>query len=628
MEIIRKKICLEEFRSHINGALDYVGSAMTDDGNFGAFVKDANSFDIAGWTGYCGTIRTCEMMRRYNILMNILRNSIHVQHGKNLSCQDTSNSYYNKFYLDFDYNGTFNDFLFNENTGVLYESAFTLNGNYYVYNGNEGDVAYDYVILISDDDAPIYEKYFGFDFVKEVHTIVYTNDNRFNQPPFIPINVLLTNETDNIGLMSLYVNPDEEENYDFPKNYSEDNKYDWFEKELFERYLEGPVPGYKTFTEDYPVIDSKLNTLRDKIYIQDDNGATLPAIFEDFPGAVGENKGKFFKAIFYTGASASDGIYETVDGVVVTNTQEQKPFPINSNVYYIIYAGDPDITTSGWTDNDGHVHYRETTHCDEYLWWEVIPSDTDDLVCADDEDVPPNTTQYRTQTIFETLKYVIIDTPASNGDYYYFLVKYDNGDPEMGGTTARIPFTEGEVFNKDAYEFEETITYTGDVIKKISIEDNYISFTYVLDAIFNDDSYTNYTGGTIYNETYQYHTDVEGIVALDGYDAVRYWYNYIDFDGAKVQIENKDFNLSRQGNVSEVSGMTTGDVWRKDDTVHNSPIIKEDYLMGITLNGINEVDVEINRGNAAAFESHFRLTECNSLDDIETNGNGGFFNIE
>lgn len=646
MEVIRKKICLDDFRSHICGALNCVSGTANNvnSGNFGGFVYDADAFDISGWTGYSGITRTTEMMRRYNVLLDILRRSTHVKHAVNLSCKDNSNTYFNKFYLEFDYTGSTEDFFFKEKIGVLPESDFTYYTNYYTYNGNENDTNYDYLILISDEDLELYNRYFGFGFVQKVHEIIYSGDSRFNVVPYVPVNVLLTHSFDDLGLMSLYEDEDldyEIPNYSndgkekygvFPMSYSNGNKYDWFEKSGFTRYITGPEPGTKAFTEDErPSLESKLTTLRDKIYIQDDNGKTLPAIFEDFDGTTDESNGKFFKAIFYTGASASDGVYETKtkDGVteVVTNTTEEKPWPINSNVYYIITSGEADITTSDWTDDEGYVHHKVVEHCDEYRWWEVIPTDVE-LVCADDEDVPANVEKYRTQTVFETLKNVIMETPASNGDYYYFLVKYDN----MPDKPARIPYTVGQVFNKDVFESGNTKIYSADKILNINIytKDNsdYIEFTYVLGGIFNGENYTSFTGGTIYNENYAYFEGREGEIDLDGYTNVSYWYNYIDFDGAKEEITNREFNLSRQANMSEVSEMTTENVWRKDGSVYNSPIFKEDFLMGITKNGVTDIEVDINRGNASAFEKHFRLSECNSFDDIETNGNGGFFSIE
>ena len=85
MEIIRKKISLEPFKSHINGILPFVGG--TGDTNFGEFVYDNRN------------IRTCEMMRRYNYLLEILRRSLHLKRLANVNdCNIDKGGKYNKYF--------------------------------------------------------------------------------------------------------------------------------------------------------------------------------------------------------------------------------------------------------------------------------------------------------------------------------------------------------------------------------------------------------------------------------------------------------------------------------------------------------------------------------------------------
>ena len=620
MEIIRKKICLDEFRSHICGALPYCGSAMEDSGNFGGFVLDKDDE------------RTTNMMRKYNVLLDILRNSIHLFHIKDLS--NCSNSgYSDRFTTDFEYTGTTDDFFFNENVGVYYESAFTINGNYYIYTGD----SHDYVILISDDDAELYEKYGGFEFVKSTHTTIYTNDSNFKNIPYIPFHILLTNSFDSIGIMSLY----EDDMYEwgeFPKDFSGsgfDNEFDYFEKSGFTRYIDDLGQGY---TEEPAKLESKLLTLRDKLYFQDDKGSTIPAIFEDFDDATGDTKGKFFKCYYCTGLTTGITTYIYIKPATGTtwnlsSTSSTMNYPWikhNSYKHYVLCPKEYNTTrhTNTEINDENTVKTVTTTANTKYSWWEPVATNGDNLICADDEDVAKNQEKYRTLTVFETLIKQIEktgDAGLTDGDYYYFLVKYDNAD----GTPARIPFSENVVFNQEASEYNGETIYTGDIITEIdtATTEGYINFRYILGAIFSDSGYTNCSGGTIYKETYPYITNEEGQIDIDGFTDVSYWYNYVDFDGTKQQIINKDFNLAKEVNIADIVGMTTGDVWRKDGSVYNSPLIKEDYLMGITMNPVTDIDVEIDRGNAAAFERHFRLSECNTLQDLEENGNG-FYTIE
>jgi hypothetical protein len=55
-------------------------------------------------------------------------------------------------------------------------------------------------------------------------------------------------------------------------------------------------------------------------------------------------------------------------------------------------------------------------------------------------------------------------------------------------------------------------------------------------------------------------------------------------------------------------------------------VFKEDYLMGINGDIKMDIDVEIDRGNAAAFERHLKLSECNSFEDLYNYGNN-YYNL-
>ena len=73
--------------------------------------------------------------------------------------------------------------------------------------------------------------------------------------------------------------------------------------------------------------------------------------------------------------------------------------------------------------------------------------------------------------------------------------------------------------------------------------------------------------------------------------------------------------------------MRIGDVWKTDGSVLNTQMIQQDYLVGTAFDYNTDINVEINRGNAAAFESHFRLSECNTFQDLEDMKNGTFFGL-
>ena len=126
--------------------------------------------------------------------------------------------------------------------------------------------------------------------------------------------------------------------------------------------------------------------------------------------------------------------------------------------------------------------------------------------------------------------------------------------------------------------------------------------------------------------------------------------DYINFEAAKIRIRHEGLGLEREGLVANITDYTAADVWRsgafdydvvpKDDLTAEkteklkgfsresilTPIYKEESLMRISEDVSTKVDFSINRGSASAFELHYKLSECNTLEDLENYGNN-FFNI-
>ena len=190
---------------------------------------------------------------------------------------------------------------------------------------------------------------------------------------------------------------------------------------------------------------------------------------------------------------------------------------------------------------------------------------------------------------------------ASTDGSYYFYVKYKN-DKE---TPMKIPFTVGVV--------------DGSGISNISYDSDFVTFEY---------SY-NYIK---YKETYKYNTGQTMEIVLDSYENITIYYNEIDYDFTEQTIYNKHYGLYREGNLADIVQYREWHVWCDDksngyvasaETI-NAPIFKEEYLLGISSTFKADVNVTINRGNAAAFERHFKLSECNSMEDLENSGNNIF----
>lgn len=125
--------------------------------------------------------------------------------------------------------------------------------------------------------------------------------------------------------------------------------------------------------------------------------------------------------------------------------------------------------------------------------------------------------------------------------------------------------------------------------------------------------------GIRYRETYPIH-----YVSSDESEYDKAYYE-VDFNNKKTTIYNKDFGLYRDGLVSEIVSIPVGEVWNQNETTMN-PVIKKEYLNHISEEPKISVNVEFDRGNATAFENHFKLLECNTFEDMENYGNN-FFNL-
>jgi hypothetical protein len=139
----------------------------------------------------------------------------------------------------------------------------------------------------------------------------------------------------------------------------------------------------------------------------------------------------------------------------------------------------------------------------------------------------------------------------------------------------------------------------------------------------------------------------------------------IDFDSAKVRIRHKELEIERDGLLAVIAGYAAGDVWRdghftisgipfdsksilKDVTITTltdekivklvksiyvssresirTPIYKEESLNGIKADINTKIKFSVDRGVVSAKEMHYKLSECNSLEDMENYGNN-YFNL-
>ena len=177
-------------------------------------------------------------------------------------------------------------------------------------------------------------------------------------------------------------------------------------------------------------------------------------------------------------------------------------------------------------------------------------------------------------------------------------------------------------------------------------ETGWIIFKYYIGAVLelekNDEGEVEkdapyiYNGGErrlIYTDTYRFkatriQTDVE-IPGEDGEtcpcDMV---YLDIDYDSAKRDVVLENINDYRTSVIISDITATTESMIEGGEPVspnfQNADYFMEDYQLGLSFVANNNTNVYIDRGSATAFERHMRLSEVDTLQDLENYGNGMF----
>lgn len=213
-----------------------------------------------------------------------------------------------------------------------------------------------------------------------------------------------------------------------------------------------------------------------------------------------------------------------------------------------------------------------------------------------------------------------------SGTYYYFLVKYDNSEEKP----MKIPYKVGNVTNVYLVDSAESI-YRGDFIIGLTAASKTFKVKYVIGGYFIGDvngnylSWTHLESGDVYYEEYVLDETHVDYVALDGVDNVPVWSKYIDFQGAAKEFYSTRYGLTRTGNTANIIRLTSGDIWNKD-FAYDAYLTKEEYLTGFSLPPKADVNVTVDRGGVSAFEKHYKLSECNTMQDLVNHGNN-FFNL-
>lgn len=236
---------------------------------------------------------------------------------------------------------------------------------------------------------------------------------------------------------------------------------------------------------------------------------------------------------------------------------------------------------------------------------------TDDLVELPGKLNSSTSTVLDLQYIVGTAKNVDTTGDVVIGDYLAKVVVEIDG----GGS-----FTIGPGYSLDDYDGSFSNGDTG-----------YINFIYYIGAeleLGQNDNYVYNNGEVRLTYADRYRFDVKTDTAtIDGRSRT-YKYIDIDYESTKENVvyENLD-NYPDKVILSEVTAVTqsmTEGGGPVSPNFQNAHYFMEDYQLGLAFVANNNDNVYIDRGTAAAFERHMRLSEVDTIQDLENYGNGMF----
>lgn len=262
----------------------------------------------------------------------------------------------------------------------------------------------------------------------------------------------------------------------------------------------------------------------------------------------------------------------------------------------------------------------EKEYSDGFVWWECEKVTNENILnnikCGDGEYIEGGKRdKYRNVTILSC-----IESVAGYVDYgkeYYFLSRYDNSKEKP----IEPPYKINEPVNIVTYD-------NGDVVydKVFPIEYNEEkTIATIRYAKGITSGATEEESGIHYEEVLSCELEKKEVIPIDGVYMAEVYYNEIGFDGDKVEVYSEEYNLTRKTNLARITGMEICTQWTEESAV-DAMLITRDGSEGLQEEPKYNLNLLYNRGNAAGYESHFKLSECNTMEDLENYSNN-FFNL-
>lgn len=497
-----------------------------------------------------------------------------------------------------------------------------------------------------------WEKRGGGDFYDFLNTItivypVYANNIiegvYFNySPPKITIDTVILNE---IGEEWMYTP------YEFSLiDSSPSGMVKPYTVELNTTYGSALTPSFVTFEDGSNFVESKLETLESNKTVQVSD--SIRGVFDEF-----DTDGQLFSVTYCTGTVETvrtytsgydityvnvmiDGAISVISGTscvhveMIDETNGNPP----SNTYDMLFGvnaikestttSKPTITNKN--DASGRTiqvlaTWDETT-ITTYEWWGANEID-DSLPCGDGEDIKPSERKYRNATTVSCAPYVIGSYVP--GDTFYIMARYRNGRYGQSNILSNngtvyslsIPYVIYERVNSSTFD-DGSVVYDTVIDATDSVDGNTIIIEYALGVTDGKDINTS---GIHYREEFPITKNKKEIVPIDGVYMGELYYDYLDMDAVSTYVYSSEYGKSRMVRKAALTGMEVGSMWTESGAV-KTMLFTKDSSESLQNEPKFKIEMSFNRGNAAAWEKHFKLSECNTMEDLEKYGNN-YFNL-
>ena len=258
-----------------------------------------------------------------------------------------------------------------------------------------------------------------------------------------------------------------------------------------------------------------------------------------------------------------------------------------------------------------------------YTWWECKQIDNGVLKCADGEYVLKNEKKYRNVVITSCVDSLVGGCDV--GDVFYVMARYNNGnfnpaDICSEGTihSLGIPYICDYPLNIISYD-DGTIAY--DSVLAMEEDEGIITIKYGKGLTSGASQNT----GVHYEETLLYKKNQKANIPIDGAYLGEIYYDVLGGGSEIKTVYSEEYKKYRDAQIAKIIGIEVGTTWTENGAVSALLFTKDGYE-GLQEEPKYDINLLYNRGNAAAWEKHFKLSECNTMEDLENYGNN-FFNL-